>query len=121
MSNDRISHAIISAKANIAGLIFLLALSGCEKKDGLAVIIGKEHVAAMEAEKTESPARSQDTDPRAVSHEQWIINVRMVEDGRKIDVRVDQAQWEKAREGDRVHVKYQTGKYTGTVWAAEIE
>jgi hypothetical protein len=41
-------------------------------------------------------------DPRATDHEQWIVNVRMIDNGRQIDVRVDQPQWDKLKEGDRV-------------------
>ena len=60
-------------------------------------------------------------DPRALKDEQWIVKVRMLDNGRTFQVPADQAQWEKLRENDRVRVKYRTGKYTGTVWAAEIE
>jgi hypothetical protein len=31
------------------------------------------------------------------------------------------AQWEKLRENDQVNVTYHIGKYTGTVWGAEID
>ena len=43
------------------------------------------------------------------------------ENGRTFQVPAEQAKWEKLRENDQVKVKYRTGKYTGTVWAAEIE
>jgi hypothetical protein len=66
-------------------------------------------------------ARGTSRDPRALNHEQWIVKVRMVDNGRTFQVPADQARWEKLRENDRVKVKYRTGKYTGTVWAAEIE
>jgi hypothetical protein len=66
-------------------------------------------------------ARGTSRDPRALKHEQWIVKVRMVDNGRTFQVPSDQAKWEKLRENDRVKVKYRTGKYTGTVWAAEIE
>ncbi len=65
--------------------------------------------------------RGTSRDPRALSHEQWIVKVRMLDDGRTFQVPADQARWEKLRENDRVKVRYRTGKYTGTVWAAEIE
>jgi hypothetical protein len=71
---------------------------------------------AMKAE-----ARGTSGDPRALTHEQWIVKVRMLADGRKFQVPADQAKWEKLRENDRVRVRYRTGKYTGTVWAAELE
>ena len=66
-------------------------------------------------------ARGTSRDPRALSHEQWIVKVRMVDNGRTFQVPADQAKWEKLHENDRVKVRYRTGKYTGTVWAAEIE
>jgi hypothetical protein len=48
------------------------------------------------------------------------VKVRMLDNGRRIEVRADQAQWEKLHENDRVRVTYRVGKYTGTVWDAEI-
>jgi len=45
----------------------------------------------------------------------------MLDNGRTIEVRTDQPQWEKLRESDRVEVTYRVGKYTGTVWDAEIQ
>jgi hypothetical protein len=66
-------------------------------------------------------ARGTSRDPRALTHEQWIVKVRMLDNGRTFQVPADQAKWEKLRENDRVKVRYRTGKYTGTVWAAEIE
>ena len=68
-----------------------------------------------------SDARGTSRDPRALKDEQWIVKVRMLDNGRRIDVRADRAQWEKLRENDRVKVRYRVGKYTGTVWASEIE
>jgi len=59
-------------------------------------------------------------DSRATDHELWIVSVRVIENGRRIDVRVDQPQFEKLHIGDRVQVSYREGKYTGTVWASEI-
>ena len=92
----------------------LIALSGCNKKSGGAVVIGKDYVAAAKE-------GEQIKDERATNHEQWIVNVRMLDNGRRIDVRADQAQWERLRENDRVKVNYRIGKYTGTVWYSEIE
>jgi hypothetical protein len=66
-------------------------------------------------------ARGTSRDPRALQHEQWIVRVRMLDNGRTFQVLADQAKWEKLRENDRVKVRYRTGKYTGSVWAAEIE
>jgi len=45
----------------------------------------------------------------------------MLDDGRRIEVRADKAQWEKLQEDDRVKVNYRVGKYTGIVWYSEIE
>ena len=60
-------------------------------------------------------------DPRALKAEQWLVKVRMLDDDRRIQVHADRAQWEKLRENDRVKVTYRIGKYTGTVWGAEID
>jgi hypothetical protein len=68
-----------------------------------------------------SETRGTSRDPRALKDEQWIVKMRMLENGRTFQVPADQAKWEKLRENDRVKVRYRTGKYTGTVWAAEIE
>jgi hypothetical protein len=123
---------------------------GCEKKSGQAVVLAKEHIAAAlpvadtpNAESTASPdeqprpisddeigvdgyvmkpeVRGTGRDPRALKDEQWLVKVRMLDDRRRIQVHADRAQWEKLRENDRVKVTYRIGKYTGTVWAAEIE
>ena len=66
-------------------------------------------------------ARGTSRDPRALQHEQWIVKVRLLDNGRTFEVPADQAKWEKLRENDRVKVRYRTGKYTGTVSAAELE
>jgi len=113
-------------------------------------VLAKEHIAAAlpvadtpNAESTASPdeqprpmaddeiavegyvmkpeARGTGRDPRALKAEQWLVKVRMLDDGRRIQVHTDRAQWEKLRENDRVKVTYRVGKYTGTVWNAEIK
>jgi hypothetical protein len=128
----------------------IIGFSGCEKKSGQAVVIGKEHIAAAlpvaetpNAESAASPneqprpmaddeitvdgyvmkaeVRGTGRDPRALKAEQWLVKVRMLDDGRRIQVHADRAQWEKLRENDRVKVTYRIGKYTGTVWGAEID
>jgi hypothetical protein len=128
----------------------LIGFTGCDKNSGEAVVLAKEHIDAAlptretpTSESTPNPeerlrpmadeeiavdgyvmkpeARGTSRDPRALKHEQWIVKVRMVDDGRTFQVPADQAKWEKLRENDRVKVRYRTGKYTGTVWAAEIE
>ena len=130
--------------------LLLIGFTGCDKKSGEAVVLAKEHIDAAlpttetpTTESTPNPdeqlrpmaddeiavdgyvmkpeARGTSRDPRALKHEQWIVKVRMLDNGRTFQVPADQAKWEKLRENDRVKVRYRTGKYTGTVWAAEIE
>ena len=134
----------------LIAICLIIGLSGCEKKRGQAVVLAKEHIdAALPTAETphaqsapsadehlrpmpddeiavdgyvmKPEVRGTSRDPRALKHEQWIVKVRMVDNGRTFQVPADQAKWEKLRENDRVKVKYRTGKYTGTVWAAEIE
>jgi hypothetical protein len=104
-------------KSIVSGCVIALLLMsqvGCEKKSGDAIVIGKHYVAAVkEGEEIK--------DERATNHEQWIVKVRMRDNGRTIEVHADRAQWEKLRENDRVKVTYRMGKYTGTVWDAEID
>jgi hypothetical protein len=65
--------------------------------------------------------RGTSKDPRAYPDlEQWRIKVRMVGDGRGFTVRAEKAQFERLKVGDRVKVRYSQGKFTGTVWGAEI-
>jgi hypothetical protein len=130
--------------------LLLVGFTGCDKKSGEAVVLAKEHIDAAlpttETPNTESTpnrdeqlrpmaddeiavdgyvmkaeTRGTSRDPRALKHEQWIVKVRMVDNGRTFQVPADQAKWEKLRENDRVKVRYRAGKYTGTVWAAEFE
>jgi hypothetical protein len=134
----------------VVAAFLIIPLTGCDKKSGEAVVLAKEHIEAAlpttETPNTESTpnrdeqlrpmaddeiavdgyvmkaeARGTSRDPRALKHEQWIVKVRILDDGRTFQVPADQAKWEKLRENDRVKVRYRTGKYTGTVWAAEIE
>ncbi len=60
-------------------------------------------------------------DPRASDQEKWIVAVQLVDGGRRFNVQTDRPQWEKLKIGDRVNVSYREGKYTGTVWSAEIK
>ncbi|CAN5683344.1 hypothetical protein BH20VER1_BH20VER1_30970 [soil metagenome] len=114
----------------------LLSGSGCHRKSGEAVVLRKEHIPAAESATSPSdaltepsPARLEpspglapaSSDSRAVAHGQWLVHVEMVNDRRRLDVRVEQPLWEKLKEGDRVDVTYREGKYTGTVWASEIK
>ena len=99
---------------SIIALLLMMGLGGCEKKSGDAIVIGKNYVAAVKQ-------GEEIKDERATSHEQWIVKARIVDNGRTIEVHVDRGQWEKLRENDRVKVTYCVGKYTGTVWDAQIE
>ena len=65
--------------------------------------------------------RGTSRDPRALKDEQWRVKVRTIYDGRTFNVQAEQGQFDKLKEGDRVRVRYQLGKYTKTVWGAEIE
>jgi hypothetical protein len=98
----------------VLALLLMTGLGGCEKKRGDAMVIGKDYVAAVKQ-------GEEIKDERATSHEQWIVKARMLDNGRTIEVHVDRVQWEKLRENDRVKVMYRVGKYTGTVWDAEID
>jgi hypothetical protein len=105
-------------KPIVTGCVFALLLTsglcGCEKENGDAVVIGKDYVSAAKQ-------GDEIKDERATSNEQWIVKVRMLDNGRKMQVRADQAQWEKLRESDRVKVTYRAGNYTGPVWDADIQ
>ena len=64
-----------SIVSGCAVALLLMSLAGCEKKSADAVVIGKENVAAVKE-------REEINDPRATNHEQWIVKVRMRDDGR---------------------------------------
>ncbi len=139
-----------SVRACLVAALLMIGFTGCEKKSGEAVVLAKEHInAALPTAETPNaqsapspdeqlrPMRDDETavdgyvmkpeergtsrDPRALSHEQWLVKARMLDNGRTFQVPADQAKWEKLRENDRIKIRYRTGKYTGTVWAAEIE
>lgn len=65
--------------------------------------------------------RGTSRDPRATRDEQWIVNVQMIEDLRRIKVQTDKPHYDRVKVGDRIKVSYRQGKYTGTVWSADIE
>jgi len=44
----------------------------------------------------------------------------MIHDGRTFNIQTEQGQFDKVKEGNRVQVRYRIGKYTKTVWGAEI-
>ena len=148
--SNQVTEMLRKSVAPYVVAAFLISLAGCDKKNGEGLVLAKEHIEAAlptkETPTTESTpsadenlrpmaddeiavdgyvmkpdARGTSRDPRALNHEQWIVKVRMLDNGRTFQVPVDQTKWEKLRENDRVKVRYRTGKYTGTVWAAEIE
>jgi len=139
----------------VTGLLVVFYVAGCEKQNGEAVVLAKEHIAAApllsetpSAEHTASPnaptptqeqprpigndeitvdsyvmrpeGRGTSRDPRALNDEQWLVKVRLMDSGRTFNVQAQRSQFDKIQEGDRVHVSYRSGKYTGTVWSAEI-
>ena len=65
--------------------------------------------------------RGTSRDPRALKDEQWRVKVRMIYDGRTFNVQAEQGQFDKLKEGDRVQIRYRLGKYTKTIWDAEID
>jgi hypothetical protein len=65
--------------------------------------------------------RGTSRDPRALKDEQWRVKVRMIYDGRTFNVQAEQGQFDKLKEDDRVQVRYRLGKYSKTVWGAEID
>jgi hypothetical protein len=151
------------------GALVIWSAAGCNKKNGDAVVLEKEHIAIREAsptpnaessasptEATESatepvPGSDESTssekivtelhedeidvdgyvmkkdvrgtskDPRAMDYERWIVKVQMIADLRRLDVQTDRPRWEKVKIGDRIKVTYRQGKYTGTVWDADID
>ncbi len=137
----------------VLGLLVIVSLAGCERRNGEAIVLMKEHIAAAPpttekpgAEHASSPASGQEQiheikgeeitvdgyvmkpevrgtsrDPRALKDEQWRVKVRMISDGRTFNVQADQSEFDKLKAGDRVQARYHVGKYTGTVWGAELE
>ena len=125
-------------------LAALLCLTGCEKRRSEAVVIGKEYIAAAAPGATPAPhrkgfaragadeeitvdsyamkgsVRGTGLDPRAMKHEQYLVKVRTSADGRTFNVPTNPTQFAKFKLGARVTVAYRVGKYTGTVWAAEL-
>jgi len=142
--------AFLPARIIMSGMI-LLALAGCSRNSGEAVVLEKEHIAAGEiVSPTPTPAsaandetetardlkpgeivldgylmdkdlRGTSKDPRALTNEQWLVRVDLISGGRKIVVHADRRQYEKVKPGDHVQISYRTGKYTGTIWSAEIK
>jgi hypothetical protein len=93
--------------------------------DGVVVYEEARELAADEIEVDsvvmKKDARGTSRDPRAMIDEQWIVRVQVMADLKRLKVQTDKAHYDKVKIGDRVNVLYRQGKYTGTVWAAEIE
>jgi len=131
----------------LIGLALLICFAGCEKRRSEATVIGKEYIApaASAASPSVSPkhpklqtrggddaeitvdsyvmkrsVRGTGLDPRALKDEQWLLKIRTTTDGRTFNVPTDQQHFHQLKLGSRVVVEYRTGKYTGSVWAAEI-
>jgi hypothetical protein len=147
-NHGAVGLALMLLAAALAAIV-LFSLAGCEKLSGEGVVLAKEHIAAApqnaatpSAEPTsvsneqlrpigqdeitvdgyvmKPEARGTSRDPRALQDEQWLVKVRMIDDGRTFNLQTEQAQFDKLKESDRVKVRYRLGKYTKTVWAAEI-
>jgi hypothetical protein len=69
----------------------------------------------------EKDVRGTGKDPRALTDEQWLVRVELISGGRKIDVHTDRGHFEQVKPGDHVQITYREGKYTGTIWSAEIK
>ena len=131
------------------GLIIICFLTGCEKQSGESVVLSKEHIAAAppttETSTAEHPPSSNEKlraipddeitvdgyvmksevcgtsrDPRSLKEEQWLVKVQMVHDRRTFNVPTEQTRFDKIKVGDRVRVSYHLGKYTKTIWGAQI-
>ena len=125
-------------------LVLLLCFVGCEKRRSEATVIGKEYIAPASPGATpsqplkphlrapsdeeitvdsyvmKSSVRGTGLDPRALKDAQWLLKVRMTTDGRTFNVPTDQERFHQLRLGARVSVEYRAGKFTDSIWAAEI-
>lgn len=82
--------------------------------------LGKDEI-VVETYVMKKDARGTSRDPRAMSEEQWIVKVQMIDDLRQLNVQIDKLHWDRVKVGDRIKISYRQGKYTGTFWAAEID
>ena len=134
----------------LVALVSGALLAGCTRQEGDAIVIEKEHIAAgaptpspptqtladqlpevkerdmapdeiaVDGLVMKAKDRGSSRDPRAMKDEQWLVKVRLFDGGRIFNVPTDRPRFEKLSSGDNVHVRYQVGKYTGTVWGAEL-
>jgi hypothetical protein len=82
--------------------------------------LGKDEI-VVDTYVMKKDVRGTSRDPRAMSGEQWVVKVQMIENLRQFNIQTDKLHWDKVKAGDRIDVSYRQGKYTGTVWAAEID
>ena len=132
----------------VLGLAALVCFDACERRRSEAMIIDKEYIAPAinGASPSASPAlhpkavrlagadeeitvdsyvmkrsvRGTGLDPRAQKDAQYLLKVRTSTDGRTFNVPTDESRFRKLRPGERATVEYRVGKYTNTIWAAEI-
>ena len=77
-------------RSGMLALVLTSGLCGCERKSGEAAVIGKDYVASV------TPGE-EIKDERATNHEQWIVEVRMLDNGGTVQVRSERAPWERLR------------------------
>jgi hypothetical protein len=82
--------------------------------------LGKDEI-VVDTYVMKKDVRGSSRDLRAMSDEQWIVKVQMIDDLRQFNVQTDKLHWEKVKVGDQIKVSYRQSKYTGTVGAAEID
>jgi hypothetical protein len=128
----RSGEAVVLAKEHIAAASGVAQTSGSEsnniaKKASADAAVGADHVRPLTNDEItidsyvmKPEVRGTSRDPRALKNEQWLVKVRMITDGHTFNVQADQSQFDKLGEGDRVQVRYRVGKYTKTIWGAEI-
>ena len=120
--NNQVTEMLrTNAPRCVLAAFLIIGLVDCEKNSGDAVVIAKEHIdAAQPTTETPNPqstaapdvqirpmaddeiavdgyvmkpdARGTSRDPRALSHEQWIVKVRMLDNARTFQVPADRAQ-----------------------------
>jgi hypothetical protein len=123
--------------------VALLCFAGCEKRRSDAIVVGKEYIAAVSTDATPAQhdkralrggddeitvdsyvmkrsVRGTGLDPRALKDEQWLLKIRTTTDGRTFNVPTDQQHFHQLKLGSRVVVEYRAGKYTDSIWAAEL-
>jgi hypothetical protein len=88
-----------------------LGLASCAKKTQPATVVAKEYIPAH----VEGTPREE----RQIDRERWLVKVEM-KNGRKAEADIDAELWKALKVGDRVWADYYEGKYTGTIWSADL-